>query len=46
MVYEPLFPTFVFVYVSETEMNEVRRTADILNFVYWLAGLPLSRLLK
>jgi transcription antitermination factor NusG len=39
MVYEPLFPTFVFVCISENEMHEVRKTADVLNFVYWL-GRP------
>lgn len=39
MLYEPLFPTFVFVYISAVEMNEVRKTNDLLNFVYWL-GQP------
>lgn len=39
MVYEPLFPTFIFVHIAEEEMNEVRKTADVLNFVYWL-GRP------
>jgi transcription antitermination factor NusG len=39
MLYEPLFPTFVFVYVSAIEMNEVRKINDLLNFVYWL-GQP------
>jgi transcription antitermination factor NusG len=39
MVYEPLFPTFVFVLTTEFEMYEVRRTADVINFVYWL-GKP------
>ena len=39
MVYEPLFPSFVFVYITETEMNEVRKTSDVVNFVYWL-GKP------
>ncbi len=39
MVYEPLFPTFVFVYTSEFEMYEVRKTTDVINFVYWL-GKP------
>ena len=39
MVYEPLFPTFVFVHINEAEMNEVRKTGDVLNFVYWL-GKP------
>ncbi len=39
IVYEPLFPTFVFVYVTESEMHEVRKTSDVINFVYWL-GKP------
>ena len=39
MVYEPLFPDFVFVHVSENEMAEIRKTNDVLNFVYWL-GKP------
>ena len=39
MVYQPLFPTFVFVYITEIEMSEVRRTSDVINFVYWL-GKP------
>lgn len=39
MLYEPLFPTFVFVYITEGEMLEVRKTGDVINFVYWL-GKP------
>ncbi len=39
MSYEPLFPTFVFVYIAENEMHEVRKTSDVINFVYWL-GKP------
>jgi transcription antitermination factor NusG len=39
MIYEPLFPTFIFVHIAEAEMSEVRKTADIINFVYWL-GRP------
>jgi transcription antitermination factor NusG len=39
MAYEPLFPSFVFVYISEAEMRIVRQTNDIINFVYWL-GKP------
>jgi len=37
--YEPLFPSFVFVFISESEMSSVRQTNDIINFVYWL-GKP------
>jgi transcription antitermination factor NusG len=39
MLYEPLFPTFVFVYITEGEMHEVKKTSDVINFVYWL-GKP------
>lgn len=39
IVEEPLFTSYVFVYISQTEMTEVRHTGGILNFVYWL-GKP------
>lgn len=39
MMYEPLFPTFVFVNITDAEMTEVRKTSDVINFVYWL-GKP------
>lgn len=39
MVYEPLFPTFVFVLISDFQMFEVLKTNDVINFVYWL-GKP------
>ncbi len=39
IVYEPLFPTFVFVNITDAEMIEVRKTSDVINFVYWL-GRP------
>lgn len=39
LVYEPLFQTFVFVCITEYEMHEVRKTNDVINFVYWL-GKP------
>ncbi len=39
MAYEPLFPLFVFVYVTEAEMAVVRQTGDVINFVYWI-GKP------
>jgi transcription antitermination factor NusG len=37
--YEPLFPSFVFVYISESEIPFIRQTADVINFIYWL-GKP------
>jgi len=39
MAYEPLFPSFVFVYINETEMRIVKQTNDVINFIYWL-GQP------
>jgi transcription antitermination factor NusG len=39
VIYEPLFPSFVFVFISESEMSAVRQTNDVINFVYWL-GKP------
>ncbi|MBC8035585.1 MAG: UpxY family transcription antiterminator [Chitinophagaceae bacterium] len=39
IVLEPLFSSYVFVYVSEQEHLQVRQTDGILNFVYWL-GKP------
>lgn len=38
MVDEPLFPSFVFVYINEAEMRTVRQTSDVINFVYWLGN--------
>jgi len=38
-VEEPLFTSYVFVCITPTEQAEVRKTAGILNFVYWL-GKP------
>ena len=39
MALEPLFPSYVFVYISEMEMAAIRQTSDVVNFVYWL-GRP------
>lgn len=36
---EPLFPSFVFVYVSENEMPFIRQIGSVINFIYWL-GTP------
>ncbi len=40
IVYEPLFPYFVFVYAFDLEMNAVRQIGSVVNFVYWL-GKPV-----
>ncbi len=36
---EPLFPSFVFVCISDAEMATVRQTSSVINFIYWL-GAP------
>ena len=36
---EPLFTSYVFVFISPDESAEVRNTPGVLNFVYWL-GKP------
>src|SRR5882672_9281224 len=38
-IFEPLFNSYVFVNVSETDHLRVKETDGILNFVYWL-GKP------
>jgi len=38
-VYEPLIPNFVFVHISENDMQAIRQQNDVVNFVYWL-GRP------
>ncbi len=39
VVMEPLFKSYVFVWVSEADMTQVRMVNGVLNFVYW-AGKP------
>ena len=34
--FEPLLPSFVFVYISEAEINAIRNINSIINFIYWL----------
>jgi transcription antitermination factor NusG len=36
MVYEPLFTSYVFVYVSHKEHLTLKKTAGVINLVYWL----------
>lgn len=38
MVYETLFPSFVFVYAFYTEMQMILQTGSVINFVYWLGN--------
>ncbi|HQV07110.1 MAG TPA: UpxY family transcription antiterminator [Chitinophagaceae bacterium] len=35
VVEEPLFKSYVFVKVTETERSNVRKTTGVINFVYW-----------
>src|ERR1700712_2216779 len=39
IVSEPLFTSYVFVHIDETEQLPVRITDGVINFVYWL-GKP------
>lgn len=39
VVEEPLFKSYVFVCIGESEMTNVRMTNGVVNFVYWL-GKP------
>ena len=39
ITWNPVFPSFVFVHISEAEFNTVLRTADVVNFMYWM-GKP------
>jgi transcription antitermination factor NusG len=39
IVQEPLFPSYVFVHITEMEMAAIRQINDVVNFVYWL-GRP------
>jgi transcription antitermination factor NusG len=35
-IWEPLFTSYVFVYVSEKEHLSIKQTDGVVNFVYWL----------
>jgi transcription antitermination factor NusG len=37
IVEEPLFTSYVFVCVTNTQMNTVRKVYGVVNFVYWLS---------
>jgi transcription antitermination factor NusG len=39
IVHEPLFPSFVFVFISDDEKLKVLQTQGVMNFLYWL-GKP------
>jgi transcriptional antiterminator NusG len=33
---EPLFPSYVFVHIAESQLNDVLRTSGVINAMYWL----------
>lgn len=35
IVHEPLFKSYVFVQIDDTEMTKVRMVSGVVNFVYW-----------
>ncbi len=39
MVCEPLFKSYVFVYISEDQISRLKRVEGVVNFLYWL-GKP------
>jgi transcription antitermination factor NusG len=40
IIYEPLFTSYVFIYIEERFLSEIRTVDGIINFVYWLK-IPL-----
>jgi len=40
-VFEPLFPNYVFVHITEHDMVLVKQQTGVINFVYWL-GRPVN----
>lgn len=43
VVLEPLFPSYVFVNVTEKEHASIKQTDGVINFVYWLAKPAVIR---
>jgi transcription antitermination factor NusG len=43
IVEEPLFKSYVFIYISEEELKTVRMVNGVLNFVYWLGKPAIIR---
>lgn len=43
VIEEPLFTSYVFVHITDTQQAEVRKTDGIINFVYWLGKPALIR---
>src|SRR5450755_3783860 len=43
IVIEPLFSSYVFVHIDETEQTLMRTTDGVINFVYWLGKPAIVR---
>ena len=43
VVHEPLFKSYLFVKIDETEKESVRRIPGVMNFVYWLGKPAIIR---
>ena len=43
MLVEPLFPSFVFVYISVEEMDTIKNIRSVVNFVYWMGNPAIIR---
>jgi len=43
VVEEPLFRSYIFVYIDDQEKEIVRETAGVVNFVYWLGKPAIIR---
>lgn len=43
IVHEPLFTSYVFVYVEQSQMIKVRMISGVVNFVYWNGSPAIIR---
>jgi len=43
VILEPLFSSFVFVQITDADMQNIRRTDSVVNFVYWLGEPAVIR---
>lgn len=41
LVYEPLFDSYLFVYITETEISKIRTFEGVINLLYW-KGVPAT----
>ena len=40
-IYEPLFPSYVFAYMREDQIDSVKEVINVVNFVYWKNKLAI-----